>query len=86
MNSKLAPTDAFPDDLAVLDDTDVHILHSRLQRQLDYEYIYAFEAHPETEFRLAEVLEELDHRDNFARTAGIAGTSDPVYVPERFLA
>jgi hypothetical protein len=64
MNSKLAPTDAFPDDLAVLNDTDLQVLHSRLQRQQDFEYAHAFEADPETEFRLAEVLEELDHREN----------------------
>jgi hypothetical protein len=66
MNSKLAPTDAFPDDLALLNDTEIQVLHSRLQRQLDHEYAHAFEAHPETEFRLAEVLEELDHRDSYA--------------------
>jgi hypothetical protein len=69
MNSKLAPTDAFPDDLAVLNDADIQILHSRLQRQVDHEYTHAFQTHPETEFRLAEVLEELDHRERYAPTA-----------------
>lgn len=72
MNSKLAPTDAFPDDLAVLNDTDIQVLHSRLQRQQNFEYAHAFEADPETEFRLAEVLEELDHRESFARSSRIA--------------
>jgi hypothetical protein len=76
MNSKLAPTDAFPEDLAVLNDANIQILHSRLQRQLDHEYAHASQAHPETEFRLAEVLEELDHRESYAPTA---------YLPDSLL-
>ncbi|MHA7145387.1 hypothetical protein ACX80U_11790 [Arthrobacter sp. TmT3-37] len=75
MNSKLAPTDAFPDDLAVLNDTDIQILHSRLQRQQDFEYVHAFEADPETEFRLAEVLEELDHRESSVHSSHIPDTA-----------
>lgn len=82
MNSRLAPTDAFPDDLAALNDTDLQVLHSRLQRQLDYEYAQVFEASPETEFRLAEVLEELDHRDSYARTGH---TLDTARIPVSLL-
>ncbi|BBE24499.1 hypothetical protein MN0502_33820 (plasmid) [Arthrobacter sp. MN05-02] len=81
MNSKLAPTDAFPDDLAVLNDTDLQVLHSRLQRQLDHEYAHAFEADPETEFRLADVLEELDHRESSPSSR----IPDTAFMPVTFL-
>ncbi|WP_182977126.1 hypothetical protein [Arthrobacter cheniae] len=62
MNSRLGPTESFPEDLTALDDIDVQVLHSRVQRQLDHEYATACEAHPETESRHAELLEEFTRR------------------------
>lgn len=66
MNTRLSPTDSFPEDLSVLDDLDLQVHHSRVQRQLDHEYAYESDAHPETAFRHAELLEELDRRDGSA--------------------
>ncbi|RJT78083.1 hypothetical protein D6T63_14165 [Arthrobacter cheniae] len=63
MNSRLTPAEQFPADLLVLDDTEIQVLHSRIQRQLDHEYACALEADPETEFRHAELIEEFDRRD-----------------------
>lgn len=64
MNTRLSPTDSFPEDLAVLDDLHLQVLHSRVQRQLDHEYAHESDAHPETACRHAELLEELDRRDD----------------------
>lgn len=63
MNSRLSPTDSFPEDLPTLEDTDLQVLHSRVQRQLDYEYVHELEAHPETQFRITEIAEELERRE-----------------------
>jgi hypothetical protein len=63
MNSRLAPTDSFPDDLAALTDIDLQVLHSRIQCQLDHEYAHDVEANPETEFRHAEIREEIEQRE-----------------------
>ncbi len=68
MNSRLTPAEPFPEDLTALDDIEVQVLHSRVQRQLDYEYAYEFEADPETEFRHAELSEEFRRRNVRAST------------------
>lgn len=63
MNIRLGPSDSFPDDLAALTDVDLQVLHSRIQCQLDHEYAHEFEANPETEFRHAEIRDEIGHRE-----------------------
>lgn len=75
MNSRLTPTDSFPEDLVPLEDIEIHVLHSRLQRQLDHEYAQNLEADPETVFRHEEVLEELDRRDAGLSLSGPLRTS-----------
>ncbi len=69
MISKLVPTDSFPDDLAALTDIDLQVLHSRIQCQLDHEYTHDLEANPETEFRYAEIRDEIEQRE-FLRPPG----------------
>lgn len=63
MNFRLTPSDPFPRDLSDLGHQDLQILHSRVQRQLDHEYVHEFDAHPETQFRMADLEEELGHRE-----------------------
>lgn len=63
MNSRLAPTDFFPEDPAALTDIELQVLHSRIQCQLDHEYIHDLQAHPDTEFRHAEVRDEIEQRE-----------------------
>ena len=65
-NSRLAPEDPFPDELHSLGDEAVEVLNSKVHRQLDAEYVDSGEPHPETEFRLVELTEELDRRDDDA--------------------
>jgi hypothetical protein len=36
MNSKITPAEPFPENLTVQDDIEIHVLHSRLQRQLGH--------------------------------------------------
>lgn len=59
----LTPADEFPDDLGTVSDNDLQVLDSRIQRQLDYEYIAEGEPNPETEFRHYDLDEEFDERD-----------------------
>lgn len=63
MNSRLAPTESFPEDLAALTDLDLQVLHNQIQCQLDHEYTHDLEAHPETEFRHAEIRDEIEQRE-----------------------
>ncbi|WP_323959736.1 hypothetical protein GC088_14565 [Arthrobacter sp. JZ12] len=65
MQSKftLTPTEQFPEDLEVLGDEEVHVLHSRIRRQMDAEYGAGWFSW-ETEMRLDEVREELNRREN----------------------
>ena len=67
MNSKFRFTPAmqFPEDLAVLGDQALHVLHSRLRRQIDAEYAVG-DLSWDTEMRLDEVREELDRRESGA--------------------
>ncbi|MGV0111763.1 hypothetical protein [Arthrobacter sp. CP30] len=70
MNSRLFPTDSFPEDLAALEDIELQVLHSRVQRQVDHEYGHEFELNPETEFRAADVAEEFGRREALASSWG----------------
>lgn len=60
--SRLSPEQSFPADLAPLEDSQVEILNSKVNRQLDLEYIEDQEVDPETEFRHEELKAELDYR------------------------
>lgn len=60
----LAPEDAFPADLTELSLAELHVLHSRVGRQLDREYLGdAAGAHPVTLERHQELTVELDARE-----------------------
>lgn len=61
-NCRLTPEEPFPEDLALLDDTALEVLNSRLHRQRDAEYLNV-DPQLETEIRLEEVTVELDRRD-----------------------
>lgn len=63
MNTRLAPSDPFPEDLTSLDLPEVEVLNSRIQRELSHEYVHEGETDPETEFRNEELTDELDRRD-----------------------
>ena len=65
MNEKLhlTPEDEFPEDLSTVEDTELQVLDSQVQRQLDYEYVVEGEPHPETEFRHYDLNEEFGERD-----------------------
>lgn len=73
MNSRLTPSESFPEDLTSLELPEVEVLNSKLERELSYEYVHDGEPDPETEFRHEEVTEELDRRD-----AVEAGAAAPV--------
>ncbi|MHA7275173.1 hypothetical protein [Arthrobacter sp. HLT1-21] len=60
--SRLSPEQSFPADLAPLEDSQVEILNSKVNRQLDLEYIEDQEVDPETESRYEELKAELDYR------------------------
>lgn len=62
--TRLAPDEAFPDDLTQLESSEVMILNSRIHRELDAEYVRYGLPDPETEGRLEEITEELDRREN----------------------
>lgn len=70
MNFRLSPTDSFPEDLSSLEDVELQVLHSRVQRQVDYEYGHEFELNPETEFRAADVAEEFERREALTSSWG----------------
>lgn len=63
MNSRLTPSEPFPEDLTALDLPEVEVLNSKLERELSHEYVHDGEPDLETEFRHEEVTEELDRRD-----------------------
>lgn len=69
----LEPGEAFPLELSGMATDDLHILNSRVSRQLDMEYIYRGGPHPETHGRFHELAEELDSR----QAAEEAGTNKP---------
>ncbi|MEC5189776.1 MULTISPECIES: hypothetical protein [unclassified Arthrobacter] len=59
----LTPEDEFPEDLNEVDDKELQVLDSQVQRQLDHEYVADGEPNPETEFRHYELDEEFSQRD-----------------------
>ena len=62
--SCLGPDEEFPAALAALSMDELQVLHSRICRQLDREYLSAPDGpHPCTSDRLQEVVHELDARD-----------------------
>ncbi|MEX5237889.1 hypothetical protein [Kocuria arenosa] len=65
----LAPADPFPSVLAELDLTELQVLHSRVCRQLEKEYLAAPDgSHPVTQDRCQELAAELDTRQGFLGT------------------
>ncbi|MHA7153806.1 hypothetical protein [Arthrobacter sp. TMN-50] len=60
--SRLSPEQSFPADLAPLEDSQVEVLNSKINRQLDLEYVEDHEVDPETESRYEELKAELDYR------------------------
>jgi hypothetical protein len=65
----LAPADLFPTALAELELAELQMLHSRITRQLDHEYLDPAGPHPVTLDRAQELVEELDTRQGFLTTA-----------------
>jgi hypothetical protein len=63
----LRPHDAFPLELPAVSTGELHILYSRVCRQLDREYVFGPGPHPETHGRFHELSAELDARET-ART------------------
>lgn len=62
--SCLGPTEVFPAELGGLSMGELQVLHSRICRQLDRDYLTALDGpHPCTTDRLQDVLDELDARD-----------------------
>lgn len=59
----LTPDEGFPEDLAVVEDQQLQVLDSQIQRQLDFEVVAEGEPNPETEFRHYELDEEFQTRD-----------------------
>ena len=59
----LKPEDEFPTDLTKVENKDLQILDSQVQRQLDHEYVADGEPNPETEFRHYDLDEEFSERD-----------------------
>ncbi|NOJ60294.1 hypothetical protein [Arthrobacter sp. 260] len=62
-SSRISPAEPFPKNLRELDDQALHVLNSKLHRELDAEYRRGA-AEPETEFRSEEVNLELDWRES----------------------
>lgn len=69
----LPPAEGFPLDLSTMATDELHILNSRVSRQMDMEYIYRGGPHPETHGRFHELAEELDSRQSTAE----AGSNKP---------
>ncbi|MFE7630955.1 hypothetical protein [Kocuria sp. NPDC057446] len=62
----LAPNDPFPPSLAELELTELQVLHSRVCRQLEQEYLADPDGpHPVTQDRCQDVVAELDTRQQF---------------------
>ncbi|WP_346960951.1 hypothetical protein [uncultured Arthrobacter sp.] len=62
-NLRLTPDEEFPEDLTAVEDQELQVLDSQIQRQLDVEIIAEGEPNPETEFRHYELDEEFQTRD-----------------------
>ncbi|MDQ0734772.1 hypothetical protein [Arthrobacter agilis] len=68
MNTRLTPSESFPEDLTSLDLPEVEVLNSKIQRELSHDYVSDGGPDPETEFRSEELSEELDRRDALEST------------------
>lgn len=78
----LTPDDPFPLVLAELELAELQVLHSRVTRQLEQEYLTRPEGpHPVTQDRSQELVEELDTRQEFFEPAGEGSPGSPV-APE----
>lgn len=80
----LGPADPFPSDLAELDLTELQVLHSRVCRRLEREYLTDPDGpHPVTQDRCQELAAELDSRQDFlaAPVRLTEVTSGPATVP-----
>ncbi|MHA7145308.1 hypothetical protein ACX80U_11375 [Arthrobacter sp. TmT3-37] len=73
MNTRLTPSESFPEDLTSLGLPEVEVLNSKIQRELSHEYVHDGEPDPETEYRSEELSEELDRRDAMEITEGAEG-------------
>ncbi len=63
-SSRLGPQDAFPEDLTGVGMAELQVLHSRITRQLDHDYLTdPAGPHCCTTDRCQELLAELDARD-----------------------
>ncbi|WP_344120061.1 hypothetical protein [Kocuria aegyptia] len=72
----LAPAGLFPTALAELEPAELQVLHSRITRQLDHEYIDPVGPHPVTLDRVRELAEELDTRQGFRTAVESASPAD----------
>jgi len=72
----LGPADPFPTTLAELGLVELHVLHSRVTRQLDREHLDPAGPHPVTLDRAQELAAELDTRQEFLAPAGLAGAEE----------
>jgi hypothetical protein len=72
----LAPADLFPTALAEQELAELQMLHSRITRQLDHEYLDPAGPHPVTLDRAQELAEELDTRQDFLTAAASASPAD----------
>jgi hypothetical protein len=70
----LAPADPFPSAPAELELVELHVLHSRITRQLESEYIDPAGPHPVTLDRAQELAAELDTRQDFLAPRSTAAT------------
>lgn len=73
-SSYLAPADPFPSALAELDLVELHVLRSRITRQIESEYIDPAGTHPVTRDRAQEQADELGSRQDFLAPRGTAAT------------
>ena len=63
-STHLDSAEAFPEDLTALSMVQLQVLHSRITRQLDHDYLTApVGPHPWTLDRRQQLLEEFDARD-----------------------
>jgi hypothetical protein len=78
----LAPADPFPAALAELELVELLVLHSRITRRLECEYIDAAGPHPVTLDRAQELADELDTRQDFlATTSPVPSAAPEAEVP-----
>ncbi|MDN4610321.1 hypothetical protein [Arthrobacter burdickii] len=76
MNSRLTPSEPFPEDLTPLELSEVEVLNSRIQREMAHEYVHDGEVDPETGQRNEELTEELDRRDDADAARASTSTAD----------